>query len=109
MTYNKEEIQKWMKEAGVVDIEQEFCHSGNIYETRIYTKDGKYYILSFCNGTVSRKWIEGKGYAQGEYEPIEVFRSEREEEIHYFQKVIEYKDADKNVAFEKSIPIRQGK
>lgn len=92
--YNEEGIKKWIRESELVTSEIDRCRSGNIYEERVYRKDGQLYVLSFCNRQVCSRWTDDKGYKRGEYQPIPVTVTEKIEEIRYTQKVIKYKNSD---------------
>jgi hypothetical protein len=67
---NKEEIKNWINSAECIDYNS-YTENDNLYETRVYRKDNKLYVLHFCNETVSSKWT-GKGFQLGVYEPVEV-------------------------------------
>ena len=72
-----QELGKWFEDAAIVHSKEDIDGCTNIYLTRIYLKDGKYYRLEYCNGHPCEKWGE-KGYIRGVYEPIEVFKKEVE-------------------------------
>jgi len=101
MIYDKEGFKKWLSEAELVDSDVDHSHCGNVYEERIYKKDGKFYYLSACNDTINCKWHEG-GYKKGynEFEPIEVEMTTREEEVRYTRHIKEFKTPDGDVLLE---------
>jgi hypothetical protein len=101
MIYDKNGIKEWLSQAKCITTTCEE-DDGNFYETRIYKKDDKFYVLHACNNTISCKWHEGKGYKKGynEFEPIEVFEFNREEEVHYIRKFVEYRDENGVVCLE---------
>ena len=81
-----QEIQEWIKSAkyydtiNIEEVEDDWMGSN----TRIYIKDGKYYVIEFYNTNPCEKF-EGKGYVRGEYsEPLRVILRSREVTEHYF-------------------------
>jgi hypothetical protein len=73
-----DEIKSWIKGTKCIDyahVDRDSCD--NVWEERIYQKDGKLYSIQFLNDYPSEKW-GGKGYIRGEYEITEVTRYEHQ-------------------------------
>jgi len=91
----KEEIREWMRSAECVATHR-YEDYGNIYQSRIYEKDGKLYLIELCNGGVSEKFGK-KGYIRGEYELVEVQKREYTVQMD----VTEYSVDGQGVVYEK--------
>ena len=77
MSMNLDEIKSWIRGTRCIDYaHQDQDSSGNLWEERIYQKDGKLYSIQFLNDYPSEKW-GGNGYIRGEYEIKEVIRHEK--------------------------------
>jgi hypothetical protein len=73
-----DEIKSWIKGTKCIDYAHEDTDScGNLWQERIYQKDGKLYSIQFLNDHPCEKW-GGKGYIRGEYEIKEVTRHEKQ-------------------------------
>jgi len=77
----KQEIDNWMRDAEFVDSIVSDQDRDNEYETHIYKREEQLYAIYFCNGYVSERYTEGKGFVRGEYELIPVTKSTRKSVI----------------------------
>ncbi len=77
MTYR--EIQLWIESAERVTNTWD-SDGRNNYRTYIYKKDGLLYAIQYCNDRLMNRW-NGRGYVDGEYEPIFVTKSTRPVEM----------------------------
>jgi len=96
MIYNKEEIRAWINKTETVESKWD-DDDGNVFEQRIVRKDGELFLIEFCNRAVSCRWVDGKGFARNEYEPVKVFdKGLRKKKISYTEvkQVYEFEDGE---------------
>lgn len=80
----KDEIQDWIKSSEVYCRGIDDFDGSNEYRYIIYKNNGKLFRLDYCNGTLTEKWEDGKGYIRNIYEPYEVIESVRMVEVRDF-------------------------
>lgn len=73
-------MNNWLKFAQLKAIDySEYDDCSNLYERRIFIKNGKLFSINFHNDHPNELWINGKGIIRGEYaEPIQVEEKSRE-------------------------------
>ena len=80
----KQELKDWIKSAKYDGIaEDEYDSNGNNFRSCVYEKDGKFYLVDYCNREPSE--VYGKnGFIRGVYEPKEVIRhTQMIQEVYY--------------------------
>lgn len=81
---NKDELYAWMNSNKIVYEEGEWDDRNNHLTFQIYESNGEYFRVNFCNGFPSKKWVNGKGYIRGVYEPTKVTRkTEMVEKVYW--------------------------
>lgn len=90
-----QEVKDWCKGTRVVDYEDDsYDDNGNHYVTKIYSKDGKLWRLSFSNDHPYERYERGRGYVRGEYvDPVEVVKKTRVVTETYYESKEEEHDA----------------
>ena len=84
----KNEIKDWMELHVGDKVDHDIDYDdGNEYETIVYSIDDRLFAVYKCNGSISEKYLMGKGYVYGEYELVEVEKhTEMVEVVTYHQK-----------------------
>ena len=79
----KQELITWISSASFEGfLEDEYDDNGNHYQTCIYQKDGKLYLINYWNSAPCEAYVNG--YIKEEYQPKEVVRKYRMiKEIYY--------------------------